>query len=99
MELFRKSPAPLSYAGRQFEAELVDKVPLMHKAGEFITHNLFGPGRWVGKSFRADGASGFNRFDVAGTVPAQARIFSASIAQSKVDGRPCLRLVYGTDGS
>lgn len=87
-----KVPGRKAYAGRAFDAALVD-VGAMSSVSAVITHVLFGGvvgGPWVGKRFHKGNETGDNKFGLAGFRNS----FRATVEKSKFDGKPALVLQY-----
>jgi hypothetical protein len=63
----------------------------------FVTHRLFGPGKWAGKNFKIGGKAGNNVFVLRDQSRALrgSREFALSLQSSLLDRRPCCALDYG----
>lgn len=102
MQLFFAAPCPAcdelagEYQGQNHPAGIIS-IP----AGFFLDH-FFGPGKWVGKAFRAAGATsgcGYNLFAQTGpdgrVNTRRARKIATAIGSSVFDGGRSFLLDYG----
>ncbi len=98
MQLFYASPPPdYKTMGGRFEARLLS-VGVMAPATAVFTHNFFGPGHWVGKSFQpgpsgADG-TGDNLFSDGSSKAIRARKNRIYIGPSLLDKKVSMHLDY-----
>jgi len=99
--LFRECPSPDSLPVRgDFEGVLLKgHNPVITRVSAFISHVLFGDGRWAGKSFRegdlvSGSTSGINRFRAPVGSISRSREFDCAPETSAIDGRPALVLRY-----
>lgn len=72
-------------------------VGLFHPLAGFITHHVFGPGRWLGKGFApaSTGEShGYNIFEGPGGKLCRTRRMRTEVRASAFDGRPSFCLDY-----
>lgn len=97
LQLFHALPAPNpGTLNGEYDAQVLS-VGLFHPVASFITHNVFGPGRWLGKAFlpgeRGRG-KGYNLFlDHAGVLR-RTRPMDTEVKHSAFDGRPSFCLSY-----
>jgi hypothetical protein len=101
MRLFNTAQVPdFSSMKGEYKAKLLP-VGVLSPATSFITHNLFGPGRWEGKAFypfQSDKGWGYNLFsttdDKNNTIIHRTRKMDTWIGISEIDGRNSFHLVY-----
>eukprot|EP01041_Mallomonas_annulata_P004422 gene4422-8803_t len=96
IQLFlRCHEVPLDMIKDDFYEGRILKLGILSPAASFITHNLFGPGRWLGKRFSAN-RTGFNVFQVRSTnETVNSKEFDMKVLASAIDGKPTLTFVYG----
>lgn len=106
MDLFWAAEAPeFSRLNGEYKAKVMS-VGVLSPATSFITHHLFGPGKWVGKAFhptQPDKGWGYNLFsaeDANGNhVIKRTRKMDTWMGISEIDGRESYHLVYQAHNS
>ena len=99
MQLFH-SATPPSMADLQGEYRAKNlAVGIMAPAADFYTQHFFGPGRWLGKGFRAEAAQngmGYNVFEGSGSDATERRTrqMRTSIGTSVFDKKASFKLDY-----
>ena len=100
MQLFYSAPAP---DFKSMKGEYKAKVlPLGIQAGmaSFYTHNVFGPGRWVGKAFlplednKGQGYNIFSTVDNGKETLHRTRKIDTWVSKSEIDDKNSFHIVY-----
>lgn len=98
MQLFHAAIEPaFDELKGEYKAEVLDVGPLAPVAA-YISHNVFGPGKWIGKAFRPQKNNrgwGHNLFQGKNGAPARVRKMNFSISESNIDARKSIHLDYG----
>ncbi|MEW5733280.1 MAG: hypothetical protein AB1921_00405 [Thermodesulfobacteriota bacterium] len=93
LRLFHALPAPdLESLNGEYDARVLE-VGFFFPVANWITHNVFGPGRWLGKAF-IPGGGGYNLFADHATVVRRTRKMDTRVKASAFDGRPSFCLDY-----
>ncbi|CAM9837342.1 unnamed protein product [Scytosiphon promiscuus] len=86
MQLFYASPCPLAGdLDGEYHARTLE-MGILHPIAAFLTHRLFGPGRWLGKGIRSSSSEGYNLFSSNPKATTWAQPSSPSFAGKDADG-------------
>mmetsp|Transcript_37029 Transcript_37029/g.37688 ORF Transcript_37029/g.37688 Transcript_37029/m.37688 type:complete len:211 (+) Transcript_37029:206-838(+) len=93
-----KRLSPEAISGNTYRGELL-QLGILSPAAYFITNYLFGPGKWMGKSFSSDGCTGWNNFQVSAlqnrtSISLPSQQFDIKFLPSELDKKNTLQLHY-----